>query len=1106
VQVVRKPPIALRHVITHRVAFGAVAFTAITIAAFTAAAVAFFSTVTSGAARAELTGRPGSAIVISASATQSSLGHVTAGITGQIRAMLPGLSPSIQISTQSDIMNLPGRKAAPGHPAKPGTAQSGSGRAARAGKHRARSAKVQTQLTSMPALAQHIDVLSGTCSGSSAGGLVPVCAPATAARAMGLSRGERLTLRDTVTGTTVKVRLTGLFQAVQPRASYWRLSPMGAGSVQLAAGFLTAGPLIVSPAAAGSSPFPVGTAAEVGTPDFGRLSGTNLAPLGSVMARRISALTSSGSLPNVSVATQLPARLGALAVELVVARTQMLGSLLTLLVIGGTALALAVGLLGERRRAEAALLAARGASRPQLARRGLTDALLIAVPAAIAGPVLGALIEPLLVSSRTIASDGSGLSLAANLAVWLATAGVAAGCLAIIALPWLRRPPSPLRLRVRRGRQRSVAAAVYSRADLIVVAIAAGVAWQLIHSSGIVSSGLNGTLSADPILVIAPVLALVAGALLTLRLVPLAARLGDRLAARGRGVVMPIVAWQISRRALRQTGPTLLAVLAVAGAVMALSQRESMQRSALAQASFSVGADQRVILPPAGSLALGQVAGITSAPGVEASTPAIRTLFSLPSGTQATLLGIDVSAAPSIIPAQAGGPGPAILRQLTPRGQTLGALVPGRPGALRLSVTISHPRVAPRQLITQPQLSVDVTDAAGIGYVLPAGTVPADGKPHSLTISVAPARHADYPLRIAGFALEFGLPAQSAPGYTLTVSQGVALASARSTRGKAFAVVLPGDRLAFAASANQAGPAVSLLSQHASGGELAATFNPGFGRIEAPFYFRGFGTLTLSASYPGVGKPLPVVVTRSLLSNSGLRLGSPLQVSVGGITVPMTPVAAVGAIPTIGGGTPAVLVDQGSLASALMAAGGAPVPVTEWWLRTSRARPALTGLPAGTQTASRAQVARAFAADPLIASSQQAMIAIAIAAVLLALISLLVSVATATDRARDLALLDALGTRPAQVARLLGLEQAMTTIVTCCVGVLIGAGLSRLIIPAIALTNQAAKPVPPIVVQLPWLLAVAIALVVTAVPTLASVLSLPRRTAGAARTRLEEET
>ena len=58
------------------------------------------------------------------------------------------------------------------------------------------------------------------------------------------------------------------------------------------------------------------------------------------------------------VTTSLPQEFTALATALVVARTELLAGLLTLLVVAGATLALAVRLLAQRRTAEAALLSA----------------------------------------------------------------------------------------------------------------------------------------------------------------------------------------------------------------------------------------------------------------------------------------------------------------------------------------------------------------------------------------------------------------------------------------------------------------------------------------------------------------------------------------------------------------------------------------------------------------------------------------------------------------------------------------------------------------------------------------------------------------------------
>ena len=64
-------------------------------------------------------------------------------------------------------------------------------------------------------------------------------------------------------------------------------------------------------------------------------------------------------------------------------------------------------------------------------------------------------------------------------------------------------------------------------------------------------------------LVLAPALALAAGTVLTLRLLPAAARAVDRLSAAGRGLTSALAGWQFSRQPLRQGGAALLLVMAV---------------------------------------------------------------------------------------------------------------------------------------------------------------------------------------------------------------------------------------------------------------------------------------------------------------------------------------------------------------------------------------------------------------------------------------------------------------------------------------------------------------------------------------------------------------
>jgi hypothetical protein len=284
-------------------------------------------------------------------------------------------------------------------------------------------------------------------------------------------------------------------------------------------------------------------------------------------------------------------------------------------------------------------------------------------------------------------------------------------------------------------------------------------------------------------------------------------------------------------------------------------------------------------------------------------------------------------------------------------------------------------------------------------------------------------------------------------------------------------------------------------------GTVVVVFNQGVSGPFVPFSPTG---ISVSDSYAGLNKPLPAVVTRSFLAATGARIGQRLSAALDGTTVQITPVLVLPHLPTMTNGSPGVLVDQSALAEALQVAGAQPENITEWWLKTS-GHVVLRGLPPGTSTASLAALSRSLLADPLSLASQQALLALAIAAVLLAVIGMLVSIATASERTRDVALLDALGMPPRQVARLLGLEQGLTAVAPSAIGLLFGAVLSELIIPAVTLTPQASKPVPPVAVQVPWLLAGAVALALAVLPTLATTVAVPRRGSGAARVRIEDE-
>jgi hypothetical protein len=1073
---VRRAPAIVRRLLPHRLALAAAAVTVLLAATLLAALASFSGTVSSHAVHTALAGNPGTTVSVTGTVGSAATAARDGGaIAAALTRALAGAPVTVWTAASSDYLDLP----------------AGTG-----------LRNAQTHLISLASLNRHADLLTGTWpipAGRSAA--VPAAVPLGLARALHLAAGQTVSLRESVTGTVVSVRIAGIFRPLRPASAYWLLGS-ASSAVQQSGGFADYGPLVTSPAVLAAGRVPVVSAAWAAVPDVARLGAGNLQSLAAGVQ---SALGGLGRLPgaqNETVATGLPGLLSGLATALVVARSQLAIGAAILLVIAGATLALATVMASGQRQAEATLLRSRGASRWQLAGAGLAEAALLVLPAVTAGPLLAGLLLPPLAGHGPLARSGLRLPVAFPAAGWLAAAAVAAGCLVVMALPWLAPARSPAAERAQRGRRGALTAATRAGADLGLLVLAALAGWQLVHYSAPVSTGLDGTVGVDPVLVSAPVLALAAGAVLLLRLLPLVVRLGDRAARRGRAMTAAVAAWQISRRPLRQAGPVLLATAAVATSVLAVAQWSSWQRSAQDQAAFATGADARVDLPPQAPLPLGKVATLTQARGVTGSTPVIRLPVLLPSSASATLLALDARRAipvAAIRPDLVGGSPASLLGRLAPPGpQPAGAAVPGRPARLQITASLNARGVG------QPVLSVQVMDAFGVPYLLQAGLLPADGAAVTLTVPVG--SRAAYPLRITGFALQYLMPAASARAAVLTIGpvRGAALTGGF---GAPFAPAAAGGRLTSSATAGSGQvsvpPAVTGTTVH--GTSLAVALQPGAGFVPAQFGTPASalpGSVTVSA--PAPEGPLPAAVTAAYAAAAGQGRGSTFPVTVGSTTVRVTVVSVIPGFPTIDGAGGGVVVDQQRLQQALAAAGAQPEPVTEWWLRTGGAVPA--GLPGGAAVTDRAALAASLLANPLAEAPQLSMLAIAAAAIILAAAGFAVAAATAGERARDLALLAALGATRQQLTRLLCLEQAAVGVPAAAAGLVLGLVLARLVVPAVTLTATGAHPQPAVLVQIPLALPVAVALVTAAVPVLIAAAGPARRAGRAARTRLEAET
>ncbi|MGH3207879.1 MAG: FtsX-like permease family protein, partial [Trebonia sp.] len=298
--------------------------------------------------------------------------------------------------------------------------------------------------------------------------------------------------------------------------------------------------------------------------------------------------------------------------------------------------------------------------------------------------------------------------------------------------------------------------------------------------------------------------------------------------------------------------------------------------------------------------------------------------------------------------------------------------------------------------------------------------------------------------------------------------------------------------------------------QRAPGG-ATLTFTPGYGRwSQAPGASPVLtepvaGQVSLSGPNTLLAA-IPAIATRAFDSANNTGVGSIVQTTVSGITVPAKIVAVASAFPSITG--PALVVDLPSLEAFLVSHGTAPVAVTQWWLATADGQvPAsLTrALPSGATTSSSAALAAAAVADPLSAAPQQALLAMTVAAALLATFGFWVSVAANVRQRRgESALLAALGVNQRSAAAQLFLEKLLLSVPAAALGLLLGTVVAWLLVPAVTLSPTAQTPVPPPLTMFDLPQTIPLAAAIAVLPALAAALVVFRRPDPAAELRAAE--
>ncbi len=1085
-------PLSLRRMSAHWVVLAAAALTTLVAAAVGAALAVFAGQALPQAVKHDLVVAPGTAMVVTGTFAGGTPAQTSAALHSSIANTLDGVPFALWQGIWSDPLGF----VAGSLPAKPTSLASAD--------------TPLLQAASLQGVTDHAVLVSGRwpsqlaapsggTASTGAGGAIPAALPASTAALLKLHPGDVLHVVDRSSDASLTFLITGLFaerQTSGSAASYWQLNSVPASGSATASGFTTYGPLVVSPSA-----FPgllaVGTGTWVAQPDMADFTASHL----SAISASAGVIGASNLLSGLTLTTNLPAVLATTGDNVAVARSLLGISALELLVLTVAALLAVARLLAAQREGETALLTARGATRWQLTRLTAAEVIPLSLVTALIGGVAGIWLARLLGSTLYRSStDGrvpeGGIGLTAS-GTWLDAlyAALAIAVLSIGALLYPVLRPGRGAAQVRRGRQAVLSGATRAGADLALIVLAVLACWQLRRYSA-VSTSSSGPSAIDPVLVLAPALALAGGTVLTLRLLPAAARAVDRISAAGRGLTSSLAGWQFSRQPLRQGGAALLLVMAVATGTLALAQHASWTRSAADQAAYVTGGDARVDL--AVPLSAGATTTITKAPGVQTAMAVSVSQVATPS----EIVAIDTAKAPNVAllrADQSSLPPDALLGSITPRSPPGGQLVSGRPSSVQFTVTLSR---APLDSVTA---EFTITDATGAAFQLSSGLFTADGRPHVLTASLG-GTNAAYPLRLSQVTLFYTLPAKPLKTpVTLTVAGATPSSWIGDASSPELDSQLNGGQV-FGPSGN---PQASGWTSVPGGAALS--FTAGYGQWAAnpdanPVITEPLsGQVTLSAP-AAVPTAVPAIATTTFDSQNNTHLGTIVQTTVSGVTVPAKIVAVANAFPTVSGA--GLIMDLPTLEAFLVSHNTEPVPVNQWWLSTANGQvpPSLArAVPPGATITSSAALAAATVGDPLSAAPQQALLAMALAAALLAISGFWVSIAAnVRQRRAENALLAALGVNQRSAAAQLFIEKLLLSVPAAALGLILGSVVARLLVPAVTLSSTAQIPVPPPVTLFDLGQTVPLAVAVAVIPALAAALVIFRRPDPAAELRAAE--
>ena len=769
------------------------------------------------------------------------------------------------------------------------------------------------------------------------------------------------------------------------------------------------------------------------------------------------------------------------------------------------------GLITDTRRVETTLLRSRGASPLQILSYAVIEAAALVVPAVLIGPFVATALLRILNAVGPLAEIGLNIDpMVAPEAFILA--GVAGG-LALIAMSFpAYRSALEFKDTKKAQRQASQTAGQRFGIDLALLALAFVVFWQLETIGEQISARVGGQFGVDPLLVIAPALGLLAGAVLALRVVPLLARAAEWMATSRASTVAALASWQISRRPVRYARSSLLLMMAIGIGFFAAAYSATWTGSQRDQSEYNVGADIAVA-PNRSVTAMGDLHlrnAHESIEGVDISMPVVKQTGPITrSGTLGQFVLVDASLAPEVVALREDlGPNlPDLMAVLENGRPTMGSIdLPGEPD--RLGLTFEAIETLPDQWPPgcDPELPEDDPGACFEAPPLFLARVrailqDADQRLHRVDFGFMPVNDGSnrmtsdltftgsdgsltepvYPLRLVNIEIRNHLNELESRevevrfGGISTFEDGWTDLDEGATWGQWLIESTPAIGAIARPSVTAGGTAET--------GDLILEIETGYGLSVAPVYF---SMRVLGTELP---ESFPIVVSESFLTENEASIGDELRLSSLNLANDRAFIAGtVAAFPTVDlDSFDAIVVDLQTVQMMGYEPQRTIRAASEYWLSISGDDdPIVTSLNTppiqSFRVVSQAEQATTRASDPVALGTIGALTVGFVAAAVFAAVGFAVSATvSARERLVEFGLLRALGLAPRQLAAWLFLEQGALVVVSLLLGTLIGIALTSTILPLITLTQDGSTAFPEVIVEFPWTTVLSLELIVVAV-------------------------